>query len=106
ESEPAKQNSDPGERRGNSRRARDASQALHDILEHLAIALRARRTGGMCAVAREPAAQMQELGGAVLVRGHRGVEGEEAKILQQVVQLEKPRIALLPVAIAKREFFR
>ena len=51
----------------------------------------------------DPAAQLQELRRAVLVGGHGRAEGEEAQILQQVVQFVESGIARCPQRIAPGE---
>src|SRR5262249_59740127 len=64
------------------------------------------RTGRVCGVAIDPAAQLQELRGRMFIGRHRWAEGEKAQILEQIVQLVKGGILLRPQRITASEEVR
>ena len=57
----------------------------------------------MRAVARDAAAQLQELGGRVFVRRHRRAKRDLSEILQQIVDADRPRVVVGPEPIARGE---
>jgi len=80
--------------------------AFDDFAEHLAVRVGAAGAFGVRVVALEPAAVLQEHRGGVLVGGHGRAEGEEAEVLEQVVEFVERRIATFPEFVTLREEVR
>src|SRR6185437_16762541 len=78
-------------------------EACGDVTQNITIARRPLRIFRMRIIAGNPATQLEELRGVVLVRRHRRTKGEEAEILQQIVQFVKRGIVRRPQSIAPSE---
>src|SRR5690348_12431314 len=76
-----------------------AADLGEDVAEQLAVGFRADRAARVGRVAADPAPQLQEHRGGMLVGGHRRAEGQKAEVLQHVVQLVEPRVARQPVCV-------
>src|SRR3954453_18979342 len=83
--------------------AQSLGQLRSDVAEDSTVAFRTPWTVRMRRVAFEPAAQLDELRRAMLIRGHRRAKGEEAEVLQQIVQFVKVGIARRPQSITPGE---
>src|SRR5690606_20164556 len=81
----------------------DDTQPPADVAQNVDVAGRPAITGGVRRVAGDPSAQLEKLGGTVLVGGHGAAEGKKAQILQQVVEFEEGRVACRPQRIAPGE---
>src|SRR5208283_998340 len=82
---------------------REPGEAIEDVLQDWDVGGGALGTRGGGVVADEPAAELQELGSAVLVGGDRGAECEVTEVLQQVVELIEARVALKQVTVTQGE---